>query len=128
MLTNDECREVYNAAMALPDRSIVVATRYIEVAILAKLRGGGVELPEPDMGTITIHAKKPPVSMGYSIEAMLDYGDRRVTIARTQALNDAANIDPGPLNISAADGPGTVWKKYREAILAMLGAAPNENI
>lgn len=44
----------------------------------------GVDLPEPDMGTIQVHAKRPPVSLGYSIEAMRDYGDRRAA-----AENDA---------------------------------------
>lgn len=40
LLTDDECRDIHNAAMALPNRSIVSATRYIETAIMAKLAQG----------------------------------------------------------------------------------------
>ena len=43
ILTDDECRDVYNAAMALPDRSIVVATRFIEDAVIKRLAGVSVE-------------------------------------------------------------------------------------
>lgn len=37
LLTDDECREIYNGAMAMPERSIVSAMRVIEAAVLAKL-------------------------------------------------------------------------------------------
>ena len=35
ILTDDECREIYNAAMALPERSVVQTMRVIEAAVLA---------------------------------------------------------------------------------------------
>jgi hypothetical protein len=38
ILTDDECRNIYNAAMELPDRTAVSVTRYVEARILAKLR------------------------------------------------------------------------------------------
>ena len=50
ILTDDECREIYNAAMALPDRSIVAATRHIEAAVIAKL-AQGVVMPKPAIET-----------------------------------------------------------------------------
>jgi hypothetical protein len=37
ILTDDECREIYNNAMAMPERSVVSAMRVIEAAVLAKL-------------------------------------------------------------------------------------------
>ena len=45
ILTDDECRKVYNDAMTLPVRNAVAVMRHIESALLEKLRGG-VELPE----------------------------------------------------------------------------------
>lgn len=37
ILTDNECREIYNGAMAMPERSIVQTMRVIEAAVLAKL-------------------------------------------------------------------------------------------
>ena len=40
ILTDDECREIYSAAMSMPERSIMQAMRAIEAAVLAKLSAG----------------------------------------------------------------------------------------
>ena len=48
ILTDDECRKVYNDAMELPGRTALVVTRAIIAAYEEKLRGG-VELPEADV-------------------------------------------------------------------------------
>lgn len=40
ILTDDECREIYNGAMAMPERSVVQTMRVIEAAVLSKLAAG----------------------------------------------------------------------------------------
>lgn len=50
VLTDDECREIYNAAMAMPERSIVSAMRVIEAAVLAKL-SAEFEMPKSAIQT-----------------------------------------------------------------------------
>ena len=40
ILTDDECREIYNAAMAMPERSVVQTMRVIGAAVLTKLGAG----------------------------------------------------------------------------------------
>ena len=48
ILTDDECRKVYNDAMELPGRTALVVTRAIIAAYEEKLRAG-VEVPEADV-------------------------------------------------------------------------------
>ena len=48
ILTDDECRKVYNDAMTLPVRNAVAVMRHIESALLDKLLKG-VEVPEADV-------------------------------------------------------------------------------
>lgn len=40
ILTDDECREIYNCEMAMPERSVVQTMRVIEAAVLEKLSAG----------------------------------------------------------------------------------------
>lgn len=40
LLTDSEFREIYNAAMAMPERSVVQTMRVIEAAVLSKLAAG----------------------------------------------------------------------------------------
>lgn len=40
VLTDDECRDIYNAAMEAPDRSAVSVTRTIEAAVIKRLAAG----------------------------------------------------------------------------------------
>lgn len=40
LLTTEECRDIYNAAMEAPDRSAVSVTRAIEAAVIRKLAAG----------------------------------------------------------------------------------------
>ena len=46
ILTDDECREIYNAAMALPERSVVQTMRVIEAAVLAMRFNAGNKPPQ----------------------------------------------------------------------------------
>lgn len=40
LLTDNECRDIYNGAMAMPERSVVQTMRVVEAAVLAKLSAG----------------------------------------------------------------------------------------
>lgn len=40
VLTDDECRDIYNDAMAMPERSVVQTMRVIEAAVISKLAAG----------------------------------------------------------------------------------------
>lgn len=45
ILTDDECRDIYNGAMAMPERSVVQTMRVIEAAVLTKLGAGARSVP-----------------------------------------------------------------------------------
>lgn len=81
MLTNDEREELWYAAKDDPRcpneaSSWIIYAGAIESAVLAKLREGGVELPEPQWGEhryLGTAGKRD----AYTEAQLLDYGDRR---------------------------------------------------
>jgi hypothetical protein len=80
ILTDDECRKVYNDAMTLPVRNAVAVMRHIESALLDKLLKG-VGVPEPEYLNVQLttdheHGYAPIVRHidAYSADQLLKYG------------------------------------------------------
>ena len=99
ILTDDECRKVYNDAMTLPVRNAVAVMRNIESALLDKLLKG-VEVPEA-AGWMNkngdMFSKKEAVGFNTStmkplctVESLLAYGAAQRLAGREQAIEECA--------------------------------------
>jgi len=82
ILTDDECRKVYNDAMTLPVRNAVAVMRHIESALLDKLLKG-VEVPEADVRIYRGFAT-------HSTKQLLAYGAAQRLAGRERAIEECA--------------------------------------
>ena len=99
ILTDDECRKVYNDAMELPGRTALVVTRAIIAAYEEKLRGG-VELPAPtarfnwNLGKfewlVTFKHPEQHLKPLYAHDRLLQYGAAQRLAGREQTIEECA--------------------------------------
>ena len=124
ILTDDECRKVYNEAMELPGRTALVVTRAIIAAYEEKLRAG-VELPEAfahaaykehpsyeGVGDIVYyHPNAKPANCIdlFTHDQLLQYGDARALAASERGTCTWTEQDDKDMPCTYESSCGEMW-------------------
>jgi len=90
-----------------------------QAAVIKKLAGANVE---PVLWQFKCSEMVSPYAKDDSDDWSPLYTAEALAAARVHALNDAANLSPGGLDVSASDRPATVWGKYSAGVRALINS------